>query len=126
MGEYMNTATWSHYTWQRGMTVPTNHAVTIIGWDDDYPADNFLEEHRPPQDGAWLVKNSWGSGENEFPNRATGLWGLPIDPDDPAKGVPDISGCPTMTSRFPCLWFISSIIPCSAQPRNPVWIRRPW
>ena len=82
----MNTATWSHYTWQRGMTVPTNHAVTIIGWDDDYPADNFLEGHRPPQDGAWLVKNSWGSGENEFPNRATGLWGLPIDPDDPAKG----------------------------------------
>ena len=86
MGEYMNTATWSHYTWQRGMTVPTNHAVTIIGWDDDYPADNFLEGHRPPQDGAWLVKNIWGSGENEFPNRATGLWGLPIDPDDPAKG----------------------------------------
>lgn len=34
--------------------------MTIIGWDDTYPAENFLEEHRPPADGAWIVRNSWG------------------------------------------------------------------
>lgn len=35
-----------------------NHAVTIAGWDDDFPAENF--SIKPEHDGAWLVKNSWG------------------------------------------------------------------
>ncbi len=35
-----------------------NHAVTIIGWDDSYSRNNFLE--KPEQNGAWLVRNSWG------------------------------------------------------------------
>ncbi len=34
------------------------HAITIVGWDDDYSKTNFKET--PPDDGAWLVKNSWG------------------------------------------------------------------
>ncbi len=37
-----------------------NHAVTVIGWDDDYPRDNFSSRARPSSDGAWLIKNSWG------------------------------------------------------------------
>lgn len=36
------------------------HAVAIIGWDDSYSAENFVEGHRPSGDGAWLCKNSWG------------------------------------------------------------------
>lgn len=39
------------------------HAITIIGWDDDYSVDNFKEA--PPADGAWLVKNSWGDSTCE-------------------------------------------------------------
>jgi len=35
-----------------------NHAVLIIGWDDEYSKENFLKT--PEHDGAWLVKNSWG------------------------------------------------------------------
>lgn len=35
-----------------------NHAVTIAGWDDNFPAENFTIQ--PEHDGAWLVKNSWG------------------------------------------------------------------
>ena len=35
-----------------------NHAVTIIGWDDSYSRNNFLE--KPQRNGAWLVRNSWG------------------------------------------------------------------
>lgn len=38
----------------------TNHAICIVGWDDDYNADNF--KTRPSGNGAWLAKNSWGPG----------------------------------------------------------------
>lgn len=38
-----------------------DHDVLIIGWDDNYSKDNFLEGHRPEHDGAWIVKNSWGT-----------------------------------------------------------------
>ena len=39
---------------------PLNHAVSIIGWDDDYSVENFVEGMRPNSNGALIVKNSWG------------------------------------------------------------------
>lgn len=42
-------------------TQQPNHGVAVIGWDDNYPASNFNPAHQPPADGAWIVKNSWGS-----------------------------------------------------------------
>ena len=36
-----------------------NHAVTVVGWNDNYTKDKF--SRRPPGDGAWIVKNSWGT-----------------------------------------------------------------
>ena len=38
----------------------SNHAVTLVGWDDSFPAENWPEGRRPPADGAWIAKNSWG------------------------------------------------------------------
>ena len=38
----------------------SGHAITIIGWDDNYSRENFKESDRPEYDGAWLAKNSWG------------------------------------------------------------------
>ncbi|MCR5088787.1 MAG: hypothetical protein K6C08_04645 [Oscillospiraceae bacterium] len=48
---------YAHYTYE---PAHPNHAAAIIGWDDAFPASCFLEEHRPPADGAWIAKNSWG------------------------------------------------------------------
>lgn len=39
----------------------SGHAVTVIGWDDNYSRDNFNSSNRPSSNGAWLVKNSWGT-----------------------------------------------------------------
>ena len=38
-----------------------NHIVAVVGWDDTFPASNFRKDHQPPADGAWIVKNSWGT-----------------------------------------------------------------
>ena len=38
-----------------------NHGVTVVGWDDSFAAENWPENRRPPADGAWIVKNSWGT-----------------------------------------------------------------
>lgn len=38
--------------------VNINHAVTLVGWDDTYPKENFKDE--PKNDGAYIALNSWG------------------------------------------------------------------
>ena len=40
-----------------------NHAVTIVGWDDNYSKSNFYGS--PAGNGAWIVKNSWGEDWGE-------------------------------------------------------------
>lgn len=41
----------------------TGHAIEIVGWDDSYSRLNFgtSKATRPKNDGAWLIKNSWGN-----------------------------------------------------------------
>lgn len=38
-----------------------DHYVSIVGWDDAFPREHFNAAHQPQADGAWLVKNSWGT-----------------------------------------------------------------
>lgn len=54
--QYYNSQTAAEYCPEKKST---NHAVTIVGWDDSYRKVNFNTE--PERDGAWLVRNSWGS-----------------------------------------------------------------
>ena len=42
------------------ITHSIDHAVSIIGWDDNYSIDNFPENAKPKANGAWIVRNSWG------------------------------------------------------------------
>ena len=55
---YLNTSTYAYY-YNAGTS--SNHAVTVVGWDDNYAVSNFKSGKRPSNPGAWIVKNSWGS-----------------------------------------------------------------
>ena len=41
-----------------------NHAVVIVGWDDNYDKSNFLQ--KPKNNGAFLVRNSWGTNDHGY------------------------------------------------------------
>ncbi len=89
---YINTEDnhWTHFTYDGSAS---NHEVTIVGWDDTISREDFLdhsddpdgdgEAHQPEGDGAWIVKNSWGSDYSAFPN--TSSWGI-VDEDGNSTG----------------------------------------
>ena len=57
--QYENTTTGAYYCDTKG----SNHAATIVGWDDTYSRENFNEDCRPVSDGAWIIKNSYGTAK---------------------------------------------------------------
>lgn len=102
-GEFTNYNEWCQYN----STDPyqANHVVTIVGWDDDYPASNFSGQAGAPDgNGAWLVKNSWGSAQMYAADRGyhsywASSWRMPLsDGDiDPDKNGSGFFGCPITT-----------------------------
>lgn len=67
-----NYNTWMQYN--ADQNVVHDHSVTIVGWDDTIPASMFSDDpkEQPPGDGAWLVKNSWGSYADSEQKYGTG------------------------------------------------------
>ncbi len=39
-----------------------NHAITVVGWDDTVAVSKFRPD-TPQNPGAWICKNSWGTGQ---------------------------------------------------------------
>ena len=56
---YYNPTTSAYYYDGTG-DCAADHAVDIVGWDDDYPSSNFSTD--PGIDGAFICRNSWGTG----------------------------------------------------------------
>lgn len=63
-----NAGTYSYYNPCSG----ANHEIVIVGWDDNFPKTNFnavsvqytdgsIAQLSPENNGAWIVKNSWGT-----------------------------------------------------------------
>lgn len=124
---YISPETWAHYTYKQllpnhGVTIigwddnyaKENFRHEIYKLKDPeagYVDTNYLTDENgnpvvdkeataltvPPANGAWLVKNGWGSGEQEFPNQGNGAWGIPVQKTD-ADGNPvlDENGNPVM------------------------------
>ena len=53
---YYNASTYAYYY---NGTAATDHAIAIVGWDDNFAASNFSTV--PPGNGAFIIRNSWGT-----------------------------------------------------------------
>ncbi len=62
MDGYYLTQGKNYFCWN---TYASNHAVTIVGWDDNYSREHFKFGSYAEGDGAWIVKNSWGPNWGE-------------------------------------------------------------
>lgn len=60
-GDYFNYVNYCQYVDVMNISTIQNHSVSIVGWDDGYASTNFKKGKQPEGNGAWLVKNSWGS-----------------------------------------------------------------
>ena len=66
--DYYNDSTYSYYN-PDVSNFSGNHEICIVGWNDNYSKSNFSSvdnrNHttavQPKADGAWLIKNSWGT-----------------------------------------------------------------
>lgn len=72
-GPYYNSDTFAwYYPDNQPNEIGNGHAVTIMGWDDNYPKENF--KIQPPKDGAYLVRNTKGDAWGK-PSRTDGMGG---------------------------------------------------
>lgn len=53
---YYNNYDYEEITYHIPNAKTPNHVAAIIGWDDNYPKENF--NYQPENDGAWLIKNT--------------------------------------------------------------------
>ncbi len=62
-GSYYDNGSSSAYYQNRYDADYADHAILLVGWDDNYSRDNFNPNQKPENDGAWLVRNSWGDDD---------------------------------------------------------------
>ncbi len=68
-------------------SIDSNHSVSIVGWDDDFSAWDFLGiegYEKPRNNGAWLIRNSYNEDNDKAHLGVTGYFWLSYE--DPSLG----------------------------------------
>ncbi len=60
--DWQNANVHNSYYFVNTSSTSTNHAVTLVGWDDSIEASKFGFEDTS-KTGGWIMKNSWGTGK---------------------------------------------------------------
>lgn len=60
LSQYYNSDT---YSWYYSDDEPSNHGVTIVGWDDNKKITGIPDS--PDTEGAWIIKNSYGGDSGD-------------------------------------------------------------
>ena len=81
-----------HYISKVSSTALPNHGVVIVGWDDTISKSKFNGATR---DGAWIIKNSWGSNWS-----GDGLFYISYDDDFICNVIATFSGVSTKTFDY--------------------------
>lgn len=55
----------NNYEYNFKENVGTNHAVLLVGWDDNYTFQTLTGDNAPAGPGAWIIKNSWSTAWGE-------------------------------------------------------------
>ena len=66
--DVINRETSAFFTGRAKNWTNPNHAITLVGWDDSYPKENFntdKDNFMPEHDGAWILRNSWGEASGD-------------------------------------------------------------
>lgn len=101
----------TYYCDRSGYLYVPNHAAVIVGWDDDFPADNF--KNKPKENGAWLVRNSWSETtaddlysyfwlSYEDKSLESNAWIMDFEPADNYDYIYQYDGCPIVGKLFNC------------------------
>lgn len=86
LSDYYSTENAAYY-YPKSMTC--NHDIVIIGWDDNFPKENFATQ--PEGDSAFICKNSWGSDYGQdgyfyisYYDKNIGIYGVSYTKVEPA------------------------------------------
>lgn len=64
-GDYYNNNTAALYCDTKSDQTALNHQVMIVGWNDNFDKSNFNTKHQPTNNGAWIIRNSYGTEMKE-------------------------------------------------------------
>lgn len=108
---YQGESVVTYYCDRKSIFYLPNHAAVVVGWDDNFPADNFKK--KPKKNGAWLVRNSWSDLSQNSINSYFWLsyedksleadaWILDFEPVDNYDYIYQYDGCPVVSKISTC------------------------
>lgn len=108
---YQGNVVSTYYCASENKAYTPNHTAVIVGWDDDFPADNFKE--KPRKNGAWLVRNSWSDTSSnsissyfwlsyEDKSLDENAWIMDFEPADNYDYIYQYDGCPVVGKVCSC------------------------